>query len=789
MLKNYLVVAFRNLWRSKLISIINLGGLILGITFTIVIMLWVNDEQKVDKFHNDVERIYNVYIREFSGGKAAQDISTQGLLAEEMKKKLSAVEHAVVYDQSRESVFLWNDKKIKFSGLFANEDFLKTFTYPLVAGKIENLLASPTSIVISKKMAIAFFGSPDDAMGKSLRFRDQDNFIVEAVFDDVPVHSSMQFEFLINWHYFMSKSPWFRDFGNTGPHTCVMLKKDADPEAFEAGIKDFLDNYDYGQGPDYKLDLFLQGYDEQYLYSAFKDGYISGGRIQYVQLFSVVAAFILIIACINFMNLSTARSLKRAREIGVRKVVGAARGTLIFQFVTEAFLLALMATGGALILVQMLMPAFNTITGKEIQLPFHDIRFWMSIGAVLITAALLAGLYPAWYISSFDPVKALKGNLKFRTEAVLFRKGLIIFQFTLSILLIVVTLVVAKQIQYVQNKNLGYERDNLLLLPVEGNIINKYSLFKDKVKRIRGVANVSKMTAAPINLDSYTNSVSWPGKDPTSKPSFAQAAVGYDFVKTMKAELIGGREFSEQFKSDSAAFMINETAQKKMNLKDPVGTPLEFNGIKGTIVGLVKDFHFRTLHDPIAPLVMHMGEHAGYGAILIRTQTENTSQLISALEEVWEEMNPSFPFNVYFTDEEYQKLYQSERLTGILSKYFSALGIVISCMGLLGLAVFSAQQRTREIGIRKVLGASTTSIFTLLSKDFAVLVVISILFAIPVSWWVSRDWLDTFEYHVNLEWWMFVLAALFALLIALITVGVQALRSAVANPVKSLRTE
>ncbi len=754
-----------------------------------MILFWVEDERSIDGFHTYSSRIYNIYEKEYADGKVELDYSTPGLLAQEMKKQLPDIEYASVYARNREKTFQAGDKIIKYTGQYANEDFLKVFNYKLLAGNVKDALAFPVNIAISEKMAIDLFGSVKEAFGKTIRSENRDDFSVTAVFENVPVNSSIQFDYLINWHIFLTQNPWATDFGNTAPFTTVLLKENADPSQFRAKIKKFLSQFNVGEGPGYRLELDMQRYDEMYLYSNLKGGQISGGRIEYVQLFSIVSIFILLIACVNFMNLTTARSLKRAKEIGLRKIVGAVRKTLVAQFIGEALLLSFLAMMFALLAVYALLPVFNSITGKQIALPTGDIQFWMKLLAIAIGTGLIAGIYPAYYISSFHPIKALKGNMKYGSEAMLFRKGLVVFQFTLSILLIVGTIVVSRQVNFIQTVNLGYDRENLVYIPLEGDLTGKYSLFKEEAEKLPGIKDVTRISSAPTDIDIYTTGVEWEGKDPTAKPSFAHAVVGYDFIKTMNAKMVMGRDFSTEFAGDSAGFIINESAMKKIGYKQPVNSPLSFWDKKGSIIGVVKDFHMRSLHEPIKPLIIRLGKQEIWGNILVRTEAGKAKTALDGLDKLCRQMNPKFPFTYQFADEEYQKLYTSEMVIGKLSKWFAALAIFISCLGLLGLVIFMAEQRTKEIGIRKVLGASVGSVFSLLSKDFVKLVFTAIVIATPIAWWAINNWLQSFEYKINISWWMFAIAGVVALFIALLTVSFQAIKSAIANPIKSLRTE
>ena len=492
------------------------------------------------------------------------------------------------------------------------------------------------------------------------------------------------------------------------------------PLKVEAKLKNFIAAYDKEYSELDRLELGLQRYDEKYLHSNFKDGYISGGRIEYVRLFTIVAVFIVLIACINFMNLSTARSVKRAKEIGVRKVIGAVRSALMRQFLCEALLFTFLAVFISILLLTFLLPVFNDLTGKQIVPPFNDPVFWIRMLVLIIVTGCIAGSYPALLLSSFKPIAVLKSNLKLTPASGWFRKGLVVFQFTLSIIFIVGMIIISKQVSYIQTKNLGYHKNNLIYLPVNGTVTKNFSLFKSEALNIPGITDISQISQRPVQVVTTTGGVEWEGKAPNSIPNFTQVAVGYDFVKTMQAEIVYGRDFSKDF-SDSSNYLINETALKKIGYKYPIGKPLSLWGIKGSIIGIVKDFHFNSLHVPIEPLVIRLMKES-WGTALIRTQPGKTQSALKGLENLNQKLNPEFPFSYQFADEEYGYLYKSEQVVQKLSGYFAFLAIFISCLGLLGLVLFTAEQRTKEIGIRKVLGASVASLFRLLSKDFLVLI-------------------------------------------------------------------
>jgi ABC-type antimicrobial peptide transport system permease subunit len=788
MIKNYFKIAWRNLWKNKAFSAINVSGLALGLTCSIFIFLWVKDEYGVDAFHKNGNRIYVVTSREYIDNEVNGTYDTPGLLGEELKKVMPDVDLACNYGWISYCTFSAGDKKMKLPGNFAGADFFKIFTYPLLEGTSETALNSPEGIAISNQMAISFFGSPKAAINKTIKFENYRDLKVTAVFADIPGNSSEQFKYIINWDLFVERNPWAKDWNNSGPGTFVQLRKGADPVKVESKLKSFIAAYDKNYSALERLELGLQRYDEKYLHSNFKNGYISGGRIEYVRLFSIVAIFILLIACINFMNLSTARSIKRAKEIGVRKVIGASRPALIRQFLSEALLVALFAVFISLILLKILLPVFNNLTGKHIATPFDSYTFWLSMAALTIITGCIAGSYPALLLSGFKPIAVFKSSLKLSPASGWFRKGLVVFQFSLSIIFIVGMIVISRQVDYIQTKDLGYHKNNLIYLPMTGGIATNFKLFKSEALKVQGITEISEISQRPVEIENTTGGVEWEGKDPGTRPNFTQVAVGYDFVKTMQARIVQGRDFSEDF-ADSANYLINETALKKIGYKDPVGKSLTFWGTKGSIVGVVRDFHFNSLHVPIEPLIIRLINKDNWGAALIRTEPGKTQVALAGLEKLQQKMSPEFPFAHQFADEEYGELYKSEQVVQKLSRYFAFLAIFISCLGLLGLVMFTAEQRTKEIGIRKVLGASVASLFRLLSRDFLLLVLAAFVIATPLAWWAMSRWLENFSYRVSISWTVFAMGGFVALLIALLTISVQAIKAANANPVNSLRAE
>ncbi|MHB8208351.1 ABC transporter permease [Mucilaginibacter sp.] len=788
MIQNYLKIAWRNLWRNKFFSSINIVGLSLGIVFSLLILLWIKSELSVDAYHANSNRLYQVYEREYYDHKIDGNYDTPPLLATELKKEIPEIEYAITLEEDNSiNTFQAGPKILKAEGTAARPDIFKMFSYPLLQGTPQSAINSPVSIAISRKMAGQFFGSPQNAMGKTIRFESKRDFIVTAVFENLSESTSRKFDYLMNWDAFTEDHPWTKEWDVSGPRTFIMLRSDANTVLVEKKITNFMNRYKKFDSS-YRIELGLQKFSETYLHANFKNGMVSGGRIEYVNLFSIIAIFIILIACINFMNLTTARSIKRAREIGIRKVAGAVRTVLIAQFIGEAIFITIIAVAVALILLNFLMPVFNNITLKHIALPYNQPSFWISIGILTLITGCISGSYPAFFLSSFNPTKVLKGTAKLTYGAIFFRKGLVVFQFVLSVLFIIGTIVISKQISFIQNRNLGYNKENLVYISMDGELKNKFQIFKDEALKIPGIESISHISDNPTNLDNQNNSVDWQGKDPNTKIQFSTTEVGYDFVSTMKLQMVKGRDFSPAYPTDSTGFIINEAAMKRMGFADPIGQQIIFGPLKGQVIGVIKDFNFESLHKEIEPLIIRFERNYGYH-ILVRTEPGKTKEALASLGILSKQLNPGFPFTYSFSDQEYQKLYTSEQVVGSLANYFGFLAIFISCLGLLGLAMFTAEQRVKEIGIRKILGASVSSLFILLSSEFLMLIIAAILIGSPLAWYSMNIWLQGFAYRISIQWSVFAIASGVIVLVALLTVSFQTIRASLINPVKSLRSE
>ena len=788
MIKNYLKVAWRNLFRNKVQSFINIAGLSVGLACSLLILLWVQNEESIDAFHSD--RLYRVIGLLYNNHKLSGTYDMPGILSGELKRVIPEVQYATSMGFGETSTFRAGDKILKIQGNSAGADFFNMFNFRLLEGTPQTALNTPSSLAISRKMAEQFFGSAHNAIGKTLLYQNNKNFTVTAVFENLPKNVSQTFEYLTNWETFLDNNPWARNMGNVGPAAYITLRKDANESLVDKKLTHFYDLYgriDRKTNPFY-VDLGIQPYAESYLHNNTESGRPNGGRIEYVHIFSIIAVFILLIACINFMNLSTARSLKRAREVGVRKAIGAVRLSLIGQFISESLLTTALAVVISLGIVVLMLPIFNQVTQKQVALPFHQFSFWLQLAGITLITGLISGSYPALFLSSFNPVKVLKGSLKLDSTTTIFRKGLVVFQFVLSVILITGTIIISRQMNYIQSKNLGYDKENLISVTMEGELGAKYNVFKDELLKRTDIKSVSRITTEPADIYGSTGAVRWTGKDTTKVTMFTTVGIGYDFLQTMQIKLVAGRAFSKDYSTDTANYILNETAVRETGYKDPIGQPFSLFGRRGKIVGVVSDFHFHSMHTQIGPIVFRSAEKE-QGPILIRTQPGKSREAIVGIESLCKVLNPAFPPSYYFVDEQYQKLYQSEQIVNKLSNAFAFLAIFISCLGLLGLAMFTAEQRLKEIGIRKVLGASVRSLFGLLSQEFLVLVVIALLIATPVTWYAMNKWLQSFAYRAPLQWWVFAVSGVLIMLIALATVSFQAIKAALVNPIKSLRSE
>ena len=795
MLQHHLLIAFRNLQRHRGSFIINLVGLSSGLACAFLIYLWVLDERSFDRFHQKDGQLFQVMEKSSENGNVIVHEATQGPLAAAMAKDLPEVQTALpVMSLKKEGIFVQlrnGEKAIRGSGIFAGDAFFTTFSFPLLHGNPQQVLTDKNSIVLSASLAESLFGSTANAVGKPVEwelFGTKRTVSVAGVFGHLPANTSMQFDFAMTYELMMTDlAPNFQKWWNEGPATYLVLKPGANIERFNAKIRDFIKPY----FKETIFTLFVRPYSSGYLYGRYENGQQAGGRIEYVRLFSLVALFIILIACINFMNLSTARASRRLKEVGIKKVVGSTRKALILQFLSEAIFITFLSLLVACFLVAALLPFFSNVTGKDLEVTLTPQLVLLLVGVTLVTG-LLSGSYPAFYLSGFSPVAVLKGKLKNSVGELLARKGLVVFQFVVSLVLIIAVLVVYQQVEYVQSKHLGYDKTNVITFDKEGAAVQNSDAFLMQLRSQPGIVAASAVQQGMVqgsSLGASTYGVEWPGKTSKDLVDFAVRAVDYGLLETLGIQLKEGRSFSPDFGAEKERIIFNETAIKAMGLKSPVvGTKVTMWGEERTIIGVVKDFHFTSLHEAIAPMLFFY-EPKGASTVVARIEAGKEKQTISNLEAFYKRLNPGYVFDYSFLDQTYQAQYMAEQRVSVLSRFFAGLAILISCLGLFGLAAFNAEVRTKEIGIRKVLGASVNNIMLMLSKDFMRLVLLAILIAFPLAWWAMNSWLAGFAYHIAINPWVFVLAGIAILLISLLTLSYQSIKTALMNPVKSLRSE
>ena len=789
MFRNYLKTALRNLLRQKAFSIINISGLAVGMASAILILLWIQNEVSHDRFHEKGDRIYTLNNRDRFNGELWAWNSTPKMLGPTVKADYPDVEE-VVRTSGASFLFTHNETRLNASGTFTDPGFFNMFSFPFIKGSAATALDGTYNIVLTEKLAKKLFGS-DDAMGKVVRIDSTDQFTVTGVMKDLPDNTIFKFEYLLPWRY-MDKIGWSdSSWGNNSVQTYVLMKPNVSQAAFDEKIKNITIDHTSGEGKS-TTQVFTYPFRDAWLYGKSENGKYVGGRIEMVRLFGIIAAFILLIACINFMNLSTARSEKRAKEVGIRKVVGAPKALLVGQFLGESILLSLLAGIIAVLIVQVSLSGFNLLVGKELSIPYGSPEFWLYGILFVLLTGLIAGSYPAFFLAAYKPVKVLKGTFKAAHALVTPRKILVVLQFTFAIVLIICTIIITRQINHAQQRDAGYDRDKLVYMFIQGDMDKHYDAIKNDLLSSGAAVAVTKSMSPITQRWSDSWGFSWEGStEEDKKADFIRMASDADFEKTMGVKIIEGRDINiKEYPGDSTAVLLNETAVKAMRLKNPVGQVIrEEGGRNWQVVGVLKDFIFESPFQKIEKLMVN-GPAAWFNVIHFKLNpTRTVAENLKLAEDVFKKHNPQYPFDYKFADESYALKFQSQKRTGKLAALFAGLTIFISCLGLFGLAAYMAQNRIKEIGVRRVLGASVNNITTLLSKDFLKLVVIALLIASPLAWWAMTAWLKDFEYRVSIEWWVFAAAGFASVLIALLTVGYQAIRAALSNPVKNLRTE
>lgn len=798
MLKNYFKIARRSLLKDRQFTVLNLLGLSTGLACALLIYLWVSDELKTDKFFDKDSQLFQVIKNSRNAdGTISSFESTPSLLAQTLVNEIPEVEYAVPVTRQDKGIVSAGDKHVKAIPQFAGKDYFHVFSYRLIQGDKNKVLSDKYGVLLSDKLALKLFNTTENIVGKTIKWDREDElsgvYTVSGIFEAPPSNASAQFDLIFPFARYFEQ---YKDVYNltfwdsNNPSTYVILKKGTNLHQLNEKIRDFCKlKYKAAHGTDgveWQAGIFLQRYSDKYLYNRYENGVQAGGRIEYVRLFSIIAIFILVIACINFMNLSTAKAAGRIKEIGIKKVVGASRRSLVFQYLFESLLMSFLSLLIAIIFITLLLPSFNHITGKQLHLDLH-IRLILSVLGITLLTGLIAGSYPALYLSGFNPAVVLKGKLKTSAGELWVRKGLVVFQFALSALFIVSVLVVHKQMKLIQTKNLGYNKDNIISFANEGKLRKGLETFLAELRRMPGVVNASSIDGDLMGNHGGGGGINWEGKSPEQGIEFSGLDGDYELIETLGLKMAQGRSFSREFGSDSSKVIFNETAIAAMGLKNPVGKTVYLWGKEKQIIGVVKNFHFESLYKRVGPFFLR---YAGNNNnVLVKIKAGKEKETIDRIQKFYQEYNLGLPFEYKFLDDGYRTLYASEQRVAVLSRYFAGIAIIISCLGLFGLAAFTAHRRQKEIGIRKVVGATVSNVVVMLSGDFLKLVLIAVLIAFPLSWWVLHQWLNSFAYRINLDADIFGIAGASIIVITLLTISYQSIKAALANPVKSLKMD
>ncbi len=793
MIKNYFKTARRNLAKDKMHAFINIAGLSAGMTVAILIGLWMYDELSFDKKFDHYNRIAQVYQNLDNNGERVTWRNVPYPLANELRNNYgSDFKHIVMAVNWNEHIVTIGDKKIKQAGGYFEKEMPDMFSLQLLQGS--RSLDDPASVLLSASAAKAFFGN-EDPLNKLIRIDQMQPVKVTGIYKDFPRNSTLaELNFIASWESWYNannklsdmEDPWRPNFTTL----FVQLNDNADINAVNIRIRDAKLKKLNEHLAKKKPALFLHPMNKWHLYSEFRNGVNTGGAIQYVRMFGMTGVFVLLLACINFMNLSTAKSEKRAKEVGIRKTVGCLRKQLIFQFFSESLITVIIAFILSLLFAQLALPFFNTVAGKQIIMPWGNSWFWLWGIAFIIITALIAGSYPAVYLSSFRPVKVLKGTLKAGHAATLPRKVLVATQFTVSVALIIGTIIVYQQVQFAKSRPAGYSRANLINIPVSGQgFHDHFAALKERLLQTGAVTAVTESESPATGIWNSSSGFSWPGKDPALSTDFGVVAASFDYGKTIGWHIKQGRDFSKDFATDTAAVILNEAAVRFMNLKDPAGKVISWWGHPLTVIGVVQNMVIESPYDEARPVIYTYMNYPGNVNILRLNPSVSTKEALSRIEPIYKGYNADQLFEYSFIDDDYAKKFTDEERIGKLAGGFSTLAIIISCLGLFGLTSFVAEQRKKEIGVRKVLGASILSVWNLLSKDFVMLVALSLIIAFPLSYYFMQHWLQHYTYRTEVSWQAFAAAGFGSLMIAALTVSFQAIKAAMANPVKSLRTE
>jgi len=782
-------IALRNLWKNKGFTLINVGGLAIGLASCMILLLYVAYEWGYDKQSANYKDTYIVYNHQKTNIEIFSHSTTPGVLAPEIKATIAGVAAAVHYSYPQDHLLSFKDKGMKKVGMFTDPDFLKIMDYQFLKGNKAKALQETNSVILTETMAKTMFGD-EDPVNKVIKLDNDEPLKVEAVIADLPKNSSFAFDYLMNWKLYEKLDPEIlkAGYGNNFCETLVQLKG---PQYYDKANEMVAGLYEKNQKDTLtRFELFPMA--KFHLYSSFENGKSVGGKIDQVRIFFLLAFCILLIACVNFMNLSTARSEKRAKEVGVRKAIGSSRKMLMGQFILESILIAFLGMVVAFVLMEISLPYFNGILNIELFIDYTDWKFWTALFGLTLFTGLTAGSYPAFYLSSFDPLQVLKGtSFAAGKSSFSVRQVLVVFQFVFAACLIICTAVIYQQLNYLKNKSIGYNKNNLVEIAIDGPLLkneSKLNLLKDQLLKSGAATDVSFFSTSLSQNGNNTFGVDWPGKNPDDMILFNNRVAGYDFINTTGMKLLSGREFSRSF-ADTAHIMINEAAVKIMGLKNPVGTQIELYDQPVTVIGVVKDFTLESPYKEIKPMFMYYNMKEVSKILLKLNETEGLSESLAKVKEVIESVNPGFPVEAKFADDNYEKKFQNVKILGTLANWFGGFAIFISCLGLLGLALFMAEQRKKEISIRKVLGASNMNILTLLNRDFIKLVAIANLIAFPLGYVIINLWLAGFSFRVDISFLPFALALCLSVIIAILTVSIQSVKVAKANPVDALKYE
>ena len=788
MLKHTFLITFRNFKKHKNFFFINVTGLSLGLACVLLIYLWVQDELAVDRFHTKGSRIYQVMEQLDFGDHIFTSFETAGIFADMLKADYPEIEYIARvgpsswYDFNNTNLTI-GQKNIRASVQYVGTDYFNVFSFDLLAGDANQVLRDKNSIVISTDLARRLFNSVD-VIGREIVVKHEETYLVSGVFEQVPINSTIQFDAALSFEILEEQHPWVKNW-DLGPLTYLTLKEDTNPTQFNDKLRGFIKEKSNNDG----RILFAKPFEDQYLYGNYdKNGHQLGGRITYVRTISYIALFILLIACINFMNLSTAKASRKLKEIGVKKSIGARRTDLILQYLGESTLLAFIALVIGIVILQLFLPSFNQIIGKELSLFQSPFILLVALLGALFTG-LIAGSYPAFYLSRLKTLDVLKGRLTASLAETWTRKGLVGFQFIISTVLIFSVFIMYRQINYIQNQNIGYGNENVIYFNIEGKVKESLDSYLEQVRNTVGVLEASSTSHKLLGRSWWIGGVQWDGRPKNDQTTFEVASIDTDFIETMNMQLAEGRSFDKKHPTDTSKVLFNETAIAAMGLQGAVlGEKVQVLGNEKQIIGILKDFHFESIHEQIKPMVFTF-DPPSFRYVIVKLIAGQETETIAKLQKSYATFNPGFDLEFNFLDQDYQAQYERERQISTLSGYFAGMGILISCLGLFGLVAFVAERRTKEIGIRKVLGASILGIVRLLSVDFTLIVIVSICLALPISFLVTNYWLNTFAYHIQLSWWNFLLVGFFALFMVWITVGYQTIKAARSNPAKSLKVD